>query len=109
MIHHFGKFGKLVFTQSISIEACLALTVAEDANASSAVISSHKNLLQAYFKIEIQDESDVCIQSLPMISKNYVPSLDRLPDFLLHLATQVSKNPTRRISFGIITNLASLD
>lgn len=106
MIHHFGKFGKLVFAQPISIDACLALTLVEEPKAANAVIFSHKELLRAYFKIEIEDESGVSLKSLPMILKNYVPSLDRLPDFLLHLATLVNKN--KNIDLIRIANLRSL-
>lgn len=33
------------------------------------------------------------IQSIPMLIRGYVPDLDRLPHFLVCLATQVSNNP----------------
>jgi hypothetical protein len=96
VICHFGKFGKLLFNRPVSIEACLALTLAEDVNSTSAFIYSHKDLLQVYFKIEIvqDEESGFYLKSLPMISENYVPSLNTLPDFLFHLATHVNKNAT---------------
>ncbi|KAI9281516.1 hypothetical protein BY458DRAFT_498813 [Sporodiniella umbellata] len=47
-----------------------------------------KNILETYFKIKIT--SDGQIEALPMLTKNYVPSLEKLPFLMYNIATQIN-------------------
>jgi hypothetical protein len=88
----------VLFSKStpISIRSCIFLRMSEVAvqekHAASLSIYSHKELPKSCYNIEIvasEDNTDVYIICLPMIVKSYVPSLDKMPEFLLNLATQV--------------------
>ena len=46
-----------------------------------------REMLEEYFSLVIDEKG--CIQSLPLLLKNYTPNLDRLPLFLMRLGPQV--------------------
>lgn len=47
-------------------------------------------MLEKYFTMDVSEDGRLC--SIPMLLKDYVPTLDRLPLFLLRLGTEVSSN-----------------
>ncbi|KAG8901182.1 DNA mismatch repair protein [Tulasnella sp. 403] len=53
-----------------------------------ALILEHKEMLDAYFSIAINDEEE--LESIPMLLQDFTPNLDRLPQFLMRLGPQVA-------------------
>ena len=51
-------------------------------------LKSKADMLKEYFSLEISDSGHII--SLPLLLDSFTPNLDRLPVFLLHLATEVS-------------------
>eukprot|EP00731_Ephydatia_muelleri_P030657 Em0022g171a len=51
------------------------------------LLKSKADMLKDYFSLEITQEGHV--RSLPILLSSHTPNLDRLPDLLLHLATEV--------------------
>ncbi len=96
VINFIGKFGSLLFSSPLSIQSCLALALPgaskEELNAHSHSLLSHRQLLKSYYSLNIElseNDETVYLTCLPMILKNYVPKLDRMPIFLCNLAQRV--------------------
>ena len=47
-------------------------------------------MLAEYFSLEISESG--LLESIPLLLKDYVPNLDRLPEFLVRLGPQVCLN-----------------
>lgn len=51
------------------------------------MLVSRKEMLQEYFSITITDDGN--ITAIPMMIKGYVPNLEKLPDFLWRLGSEI--------------------
>lgn len=51
------------------------------------ILISRREMLEEYFAIEIDAEGR--IQALPLLLRDYIPNLDKLPLFLMRLGPQV--------------------
>jgi DNA mismatch repair protein MLH1 len=58
-----------------------------------------RDMLDEYFSLSFTETGDV--DSLPMILKGYTPNLDRLPHFLLCLATRVGPPCYRKLELTV--------
>ncbi|KAI7904432.1 uncharacterized protein BX663DRAFT_485247 [Cokeromyces recurvatus] len=93
IVNQFIQFEKLKLSEPISIQECLLLvTKANTAVMATNHLFAHKDLLDAYFKMQItmDDKETVQLDSLPMLLQDYTPSLDKLPFFLLRISTEVN-------------------
>ena len=54
-------------------------------------------MLKEYFSLEISDSGHIV--SLPLLLESFTPNLDKLPMFLLHLATEVRERETVLLPF----------
>ncbi|KAH8829463.1 hypothetical protein DL96DRAFT_1054744 [Flagelloscypha sp. PMI_526] len=51
------------------------------------ILIERRDMLQEYFSMQISEDGD--LQSLPLLLKDYMPNLDKLPYFLMRLGPQV--------------------
>ncbi|KAF9525740.1 DNA binding protein [Crepidotus variabilis] len=51
------------------------------------ILLDRREMLSEYFSLAISDEGN--IESIPLLLQNYLPNLDRLPEFLMRLGPQV--------------------
>jgi DNA mismatch repair protein MLH1 len=54
------------------------------------LLRDSRDMLSEYFSLSISGEG--MLESIPLLLKDYVPNLDRLPDFLMRLGPQVCEN-----------------
>jgi DNA mismatch repair protein MLH1 len=70
-----------------------------------AQLISQKEMLKEYFSIEISDEGR--LMSIPLLLKGYIPSLTKLPRFLLRLGPFVDWTDERKCFESFLRELAS--
>lgn len=70
-----------------------------------AQLTSRKEMLKEYFSIEISDEGR--LMSIPLLLKGYMPSLIKLPRFLLRLGPFVDWTDEQRCFESFLRELAS--
>ncbi|KAI9498783.1 DNA mismatch repair protein mlh1 [Zychaea mexicana] len=103
LLAEFCNFGKLQLTSPVSILECIkvALDVEEQqgtlpdqlqpkdtiAETITDVIVSRADMLEDHFSMVISKEGSLL--ALPMLLKGYVPTMDKLPLFLLRMGTEV--------------------
>ncbi|KAH9503230.1 DNA mismatch repair protein [Bulinus truncatus] len=101
MIQDFGNLGIFRLSEPASIKEVILLALDCAASGWSPAdgpkedmadyvvtfLTSKAEMLQDYFSIEIEDGH---LLTLPMLMENYVPSLNELPLYILHLATEVN-------------------
>ncbi|CAO3698529.1 unnamed protein product [Rhizopus stolonifer] len=102
-LNEFCNMGELKLANPVSIKECILVAIQDeerrgnlpnelqDANELATNISnllvSRADMLEEYFSVSISSKG--LLQTLPMMIKNYVPSMDKLPLFLLRLGTEV--------------------
>jgi len=57
---------------------------------------SRREMLSEYFSLTISDAG--LVESLPLLLRDYTPSLDNLPNFLMRLGPQVSHFSSKVVS-----------
>ncbi|KAK4520142.1 uncharacterized protein ATC70_008273 [Mucor velutinosus] len=100
ILHEFCNMGHLKLSAPISIRECLQIALdqndlPEDVQPEAEIIESIANtlisradMLTEYFSLDVSADGNLI--SLPMIIKDYVPSMNKLPLFLLRLGTEVN-------------------
>ncbi|CAO0789459.1 unnamed protein product [Mucor circinelloides] len=100
ILHEFCNMGHLKLSAPISIRECLQIALDQndlpgDLQPETEIIESIANtlvsradMLTEYFSLDISADGNLI--SLPMIIKDYVPSMNKLPLFLLRLGTEVN-------------------
>ncbi|GME24480.1 dna mismatch repair protein [Neofusicoccum parvum] len=116
----FGNFGAIRFEPALSLHELLTVAathekataeVDEDFDWESAVsavrqqLISRKDMLAEYFSLEISEEGDVL--SIPLLIKGYIPSLAKLPHFLLRLGPHVNWTEEKGCFRTFLRELAS--
>lgn len=72
----------------------MPMAEAQEVLAAAQSILAHRELLKSYYQLDVvasDDNSDVYLTCLPMMLKGYVPALDKLPEFLVDVAIEVSQ------------------
>lgn len=71
-------------------------------------LTSMSEMLKEYFTIELTGTNtpDPKLKSIPMLLKNYVPPLDKLPLFIFRLGTKVNWEDEKECLVGILKQLA---
>lgn len=106
---HFGNFGRIAFDPPLSLRDLLRIAATHEKNTVipstnpdqdddidveetveliSAQLIDRRQMLTEYFALDIS--SDGLLSSLPILLKNYTPSLAKLPRFLLRLGPYVN-------------------
>ena len=61
------------------------------------MLRGRREMLAEYFSLEVSETG--LLESIPLLLKDYVPNLDRLPEFLVRLGPQVC---LKSISFRML-------
>jgi DNA mismatch repair protein MLH1 len=117
----FANYGTIRFNPPLSLQELLIIAVEqEQRNAPGTasdidwddvvetvrnVLISKAPLLKEYFSMEITPTGDLC--SIPLLMKNYSPSLAKLPQFLLRLGPHVSWDEEKSCFQSLLRELAS--
>lgn len=116
----FGNFGVIRFNPPLNLRELLGFGAAqaralepEELNFDwgqvvptvSEQLMSRKNMLAEYFSLEISEEGDLL--SIPLLVKGYMPSLAKLPNFLLRLGPHVDWNDEKGCFQSFLRELAS--
>ena len=117
----FGNFGTIRFNPPLSLSSLLSLGAeAEKARADpddgdvdwdecvlrvQEKLISTIGMLAEYFSLEISDDGMLC--SIPLLIKGYVPSLSKLPTFLLRLGPFVNWEDEKLCFQSFLRELAS--
>ncbi|KAK0923385.1 DNA mismatch repair protein Mlh1 [Friedmanniomyces endolithicus] len=116
----FGNFGTFRFSPSLDLSELLAIGVAqtkalepddpkfdwdEVAATVHAQLMSRREMMAEYFALEISEEGELL--TLPLIMKGYMPSLGKLPNFLLRLGPHVDWTDEKGCFQSLLRELAS--
>jgi DNA mismatch repair protein MLH1 len=116
----FGNFGSIRFDPPLDIEELLFLGAAQEAQKSekngqlnwddvvkavSNRLTSRRDMLQEYFAMEISDDGKLL--AIPLLVKDYQPSLAKLPNFLLRLGPHVNWNEEKPCFHTFLKELAN--
>ncbi|KAI8374834.1 DNA mismatch repair protein Mlh1 [Blakeslea trispora] len=104
VLNEFCNMGQIRFTEPVSIRECLRMAIEYEAQQGTlpatiktpeemielitSVIVSRADMLQEYFSFTISPEGE--LNGIPMVIRDYVPSMEKLPLFLLRLGTEVN-------------------
>jgi DNA mismatch repair protein MLH1 len=119
----FGNFGSIRFNPPLNLRELLQIA-AEQEKASipamneeddfkveevvelvSAQLINRREMLLEYFSLEISEEGEIL--SIPLLLKGYVPSVTKLPRFLLRLGPHVTWTDEKRCFETFLRELAS--
>jgi DNA mismatch repair protein MLH1 len=116
----FGNFGSIVLDPPPDLKELLAvaarlerdakgpdfdLDVEHVSNAVLVQLISRREMLKEYFSMEISNEGQ--LMSIPLLLKGYVPSLTKLPRFLLRLGPFVDWTEEQKCFESFLRELAS--
>ena len=120
---NFGNFGTIRFNPPLNLKELLAIAaehekattpdveeeddfeVEEVVELVSAQLIERREMLLEYFSFEISEEGEVV--SIPLLLKGYVPSLAKLPRFLLRLGPHVNWMQEKECFESFLRELAS--
>ena len=120
----FGNFGRIILEPPLNLKEVLELAAKLEQEAepdadldvervSSAVLKqllSRKEMLKEYFSLELTDDDDPegpSLTSIPLLLKGYLPSLARLPRFLVRLGPFVDWSDEQKCFHSFLRELAS--
>lgn len=116
----FGNFGSIRFNPALNLRELLSVaaahekTVAETGDdfdwdgvvdAVKQRLVKSRQMLAEYFSLEISEEGELL--SIPMLMKGYMPSLAKLPRFLLRLGPHVDWQDEKGCFHSFLRELAS--
>ena len=120
----FGNFGAIRFDPSLNLRELLQIAadqekasippgaiedeefdVEEVMDLVSAQLIERREMLLEYFSFEISEEGE--IHSIPLLLKGYLPSITKLPRFLLRLGPYVNWNDEKQCFETFLRELAS--
>ena len=116
----FGNFGSIRFNPPLSLTELLEIGATQaralepddlDFDWSEVVpavekqLMERKEMLAEYFSLEISDEGELL--SIPLLMKHYMPSMAKLPNFLLRLGPHVDWNDEKGCFETFLRELAS--
>ncbi|CEP07599.1 hypothetical protein [Parasitella parasitica] len=116
ILHEFCNMGHLKLSTPISIRECLQIALAQSdmpdglqgpteiTQSITDTLISRAEMLSEYFSFDISADGNLV--SLPMIIKDYVPCLHKLPLFLLRLGTEVNWDSEKECFHSFAKELA---
>ncbi len=117
----FGNFGSIVLEPApdlkelLDLASKMQLEAEPDDSIDVEVVSrkvltqlvDRKEMLKEYFQIEIDDDENPRLKSIPMLIKGYMPSMTKLPRFLLRLGPFVDWTDEQRCFGSLLRELAA--
>ncbi|ODV89875.1 hypothetical protein CANCADRAFT_147756 [Tortispora caseinolytica NRRL Y-17796] len=110
-LSEFANFGRLELEPAVNIREMLELSRKETANLSdndiqeiTTQLADASEMLSEYFNMDITE--DGYLESIPLLLKGYVPSLEKLPSFLLKLGQAVDWTQEKQFFDGFLRQLA---
>ncbi|KAI9878401.1 MAG: DNA mismatch repair protein [Pleopsidium flavum] len=118
----FGNFGSIRFDPPLSLNALLEVAAAHEKDVNTTSTTTHpidwtevpalvghqllerREMLAEYFSLEI--DADGMLHSIPLLVKGYMPSLAKLPRYLLRLGPYVDWTDEKECFRGFLTELA---
>lgn len=116
----FGNFGTIRFNPPLNLKELLETGAAqaralepdeldfdwdEVVPAVSEQLISRREMLSEYFSLEISSEGELL--SIPLMMKGYMPSMAKLPNFLLRLGPHIDWNDEKGCFQSLLRELAS--
>ncbi|KAK3706917.1 DNA mismatch repair protein Mlh1 [Vermiconidia calcicola] len=116
----FGNFGAIRFDPPLNLQELLKIGAAqaralepedpdfdwdEVVTAVSNQLISRKDMLAEYFSLELSEEGELL--SIPLMMKGYMPSMAKLPNFLLRLGPHLDWNDEKGCFQSFLRELAS--
>lgn len=116
----FGNFGAIRFDPPLSLRKLLEIAAThirdqepdeadvdwnEVVSAVSEQLVTRRDMLAEYFSLNVSEEGELL--SIPLMLKGYVPSLGKLPNFLLRLGPHVDWNDEKGCFQSFLRELAS--
>jgi DNA mismatch repair protein MLH1 len=116
----FGNFGAIRFDPPLKINDLLQIAIGQAkvqepmnsefewddvATAVTEQLMSRKDMLAEYFSIQISEDGD--LMTIPLLIKGYMPSLAKLPNFLLRLGPHVDWTDEKGCFESFLRELAS--
>ncbi|ORZ03903.1 histidine kinase-like ATPase [Syncephalastrum racemosum] len=121
VLQEFSNFGCIRLSEPLSIRDCVKLALEAEqrrdalpdhlkphdtvADIIANTLQARAEMMQEYFSMEIKEGA---IHTLPMLLKDYVPAMDKIPLFLLRLGTEVDWETEQDCFDGIAKELAVL-
>ncbi|KAI8372670.1 histidine kinase-like ATPase [Choanephora cucurbitarum] len=103
VLNEFCNMGHIRFTEPISIRDCLRIAIDHEAQQGhlpatlktpeamieliTSMLISRADMLQEYFSLTLSPEGQLV--AIPMLIRDYIPCMEKLPLFLLRLGTEV--------------------
>ncbi|KAL7423487.1 DNA mismatch repair protein Mlh1 [Cryptotrichosporon argae] len=116
-LRQFGALGRIRLEPAPALRDLLALAAAADPGVAAAglevddvvdgceaVLRDKREMVDEYFSLSLAD--DGAVQTIPLVLKGYTPDLDRLPRFLLCLATRVDWESEKECFESFLRELA---
>ena len=114
----FGNFGAIEFEEPLSIRELIKIAADEEASKSeesinfsiipdkvTEVLIAKREMLLEYFNIDVSEEGE--LRTIPLLVKGYMPSLAKLPRFLMRLGPCVNWTKEMECFDTFLTELAS--
>ena len=115
----FGNFGVIRFEPALNIKALIGIGVQHEkvtdpdegvewdevAELVTKQLISRREMLLEYFSLEVTSQGELV--SIPLLLKDYTPSLAKLPRFLMRLGPCVEWNDEKRCFKSFLTELAA--
>lgn len=111
----FANFGRIELQQKIFLKETLDIfdEISESDKINSVQnIWNMKDMLNEYFAIEIDSDTDtfeydkIFIKSLPLLLKNYIPAISKLPFLIYRLGTKINWDEEEECLDGILKQIA---
>ena len=110
----FGNFGAITFQTPLPLRDLIAIAADAEIRAPNkneapakvtAILVAKREMLLEYFNMDVT--ADGMLKSIPLLVKDYMPSLAKLPRFLLRLGPCVNWQKERECFETFLTELAS--
>lgn len=114
----FCNYGSIVFEQPLDIHELISIAAESEAQAVNqrtdfskvpekvtAVLIEKREMLSEYFNVRVSETGQ--LQSIPLLIRGYVPSLAKLPRFLMRLGPCVNWDREKECFETFLTELAS--
>lgn len=104
----FSNYGRIEFSEPIAIRELLGYVITNDTNSKPIdaildLFESMSEMFEEYFNIRIKDG---LLYSLPLIIKNFMPSLNKLPLFLFRMGNLIDYEDEKECLNGILKEIA---
>ncbi|OAC98706.1 hypothetical protein MUCCIDRAFT_85254 [Mucor lusitanicus CBS 277.49] len=92
ILNHIGHFDSVAIGSPISLHQCLSLEYHENETHAIALdLYAKSDILAQHFKTDlVMEDGIIWLKSLPLIIRNYVPTLEKIPMFIHRLSTKIN-------------------